>query len=70
VEEAIAALRQAISLDAGHTKAHVLLGQFLTARGEHRAAWREFDAVLALQPEGSEAETAREGLRELNSLHS
>jgi hypothetical protein len=45
----------------------VLLGQLLTARGKHRAAWREFDAVLALQPEGPEAENTREELRRLHS---
>jgi len=61
-EEAIAVLRQAISLDAGHTKAHLLLGQLLTARGEHSAARLEFEAVLALQPVGPDAEHARHEL--------
>lgn len=66
-QEAIAALRQTLALDAAHIKAHLLLGQLLAARGEADTAQMEFEAVLALQPEGPEVEKAREELRRLRS---
>jgi tetratricopeptide (TPR) repeat protein len=66
-EEAIAVLRQAISLDAGHIKAHLLLGQLLAARGQAGAARMEFDAVLALHPECPETEKARGELTRLEA---
>jgi cytochrome c-type biogenesis protein CcmH/NrfG len=65
--EAITALRQALSLDAGHTKAHLLLGQLLVAQGKRDAARRAFEAILALHPEGREAEKAREELTRLGA---
>lgn len=66
-EEAIAALRRAISLDAGHTGAHLLLGQCLAVQGEFDAARAAFEAVVALQPDSSEAGHAREELTRLGA---
>jgi len=66
-EEAIAVLRQALSLDAGHLKARLLLGQLLATQGELDAARMEFEAILALHPEGPEAEKAREELTRLGA---
>jgi len=69
-EEATAALRQALSLDAGYLKARLLLGQLLATQGELDAARMEFESVLALQPESSEAQHARYELIRLESLPS
>lgn len=66
-EEAIGALRRAISLDAGHTKARLLLGQLLRARGDIGAARAEFEAVLALQPDSSEVGHAQKELASLEA---
>lgn len=66
-QEAIAALRQALSLDSGHTKAHLLLGQLLAAQGKLDTARMGFEAILALHPEGREAEKAREELTRLGA---
>jgi len=66
-QEAIAALRQTLALDAAHIKAHLLLGQLLVVQGEVDAAQVELEAVLALQLEGPEAEKVREELRRLKS---
>jgi tetratricopeptide (TPR) repeat protein len=66
-EEAIAALRQTLVLDAAHMKAGLLLAELLAARGETDAARVELEAVLASSSEGPETAEARKELRKLKS---
>ncbi len=64
-DEAIEALLRAVDLDPNRADAHFALGKAYEAAGVRHLAREQMERVLALDPNGKDAGTARESLRSL-----
>ena len=64
-EQGLAELRRAVSLDEGDSANHLALGEGLVAAGLSSDAVREYERVLAIQPNGPAADAARKRIQSM-----
>lgn len=67
IDEAIAVAQEAVRLDLRYPEAHAVLGDLYRAKGQTRAARREYQAALDIDPNGRLAGLLQESIASLDA---